>query len=218
MAVTAAGFYFTHPIDVTALTGGTDTSVANDDWIIWLVYYANTRTIAFTDPTGWTQLRQTVGGTGTIEVWRYHWSTGNPTSWALTIGGSGDFTHATSVVRGIISTPTVISTTHETTSSPVLIDAITNPAIGNNDVALLLTGIDNGRVDLPPFPENSFSSSTTPNVCASFQRLTAAGAAPSYSLGMIVGSPTPTELFGLQVVLPDVSRAVWGVGMIRMGT
>jgi hypothetical protein len=215
MTIEIAGFNFGSPVDVGALIGGTDTAVADGDWIFWGTYYDNTRTIALTDPTGWTLLRKTVGTLGTIELWRYHWSTGDPTTWALTFGGSGGVRWGASVVRGVIATPNILSATHETTSAPVLIDAITNSAIKNNDVAMLIAAVNIGTVQLPASALNSFTSGISPNLAVSFQQLTVGGSAPSWSLSM--NSGTPTELFGLQLILHTDPLGGWGVGQVRMG-
>ena len=219
MAVEFVGYNssFLPDVDPLAPTG----SVADGDWVFWFVYYTNDITVAFTDPTGWTQLRKTIGTIGTIELWRYHWSTGDPTDWALTTSGGGGPAPAASalatVFRGVASTPTIVSTTHETTAAPVLVDSITDAAIGANDLALAFMAVHNGTADASSDPdvEAVVNSGSTPGISEAWWRV-GSGFAPSRSVS--VGGGSPTDTFGLQIILDDQPfGGGWGVGQVRMG-
>jgi hypothetical protein len=237
MTVAFVGSRHGRPPYLTGLSDpdGGSVDVADGDWAFWFIYYPNVMTVAFDDPTGWTQLRKTVGTKGTVELWAYHWSTGDPTTWTITATGYNTpnpeglewFYHDESllvVFRDLIADPTIISTTGETTAFPVTVPAISNAGIGNNDVTLVFAASDyHGPTSTGTTP--AFDDARTvsgfgpyPGILIGWRRLTTAGAAPSVSVAGEFTTPTPTDVFGLQLILPDVSLGGWGVGQIRMGT
>lgn len=206
MAASFVGWAGGRPVDVGALVGG---AVADGDWLIWFTYYSNTMTVAFAAPAGWIQLRKTVGASATIEVWMRQWHTGDPMSWTINVTGYSYPTSADMsflmVWRDLAGTPSIISTTHESTSGPAVADPITDPAIGNNDIALGLFAANATN----PTGGGTFDSSGggtgtggPPGILFLWARLTTGGFAPGGTAPVVA-----TEVFGLQVILPDVPIA-----------
>jgi len=221
MSFTPVGWYV-FELRVDILTdphgGGGHPPVADGDWIFWFIYYPhNTWTPG--SPSGFTRIRQTSGSLGTVELWRRQWHTGDPTTWPINrSGGSGwDFLNpdqnVTTVWRNVVGTPgTLISTTHETTSPPILVDAITDVTIGNNDTALQFCATNKGTP-----ASTGVNVGGDPGVSARWAVVPSAGAAPSASVSYT--GTTPTDMFGLQVILADVPippPGGWSVGQIRM--
>lgn len=222
MTVLAIGYTIGDPAvsSLNPFSLGGSPVVADGDWVFWFAYYPNTATLTFAAPSGWTQLRKTIGTVGTIELWRRHWATGDPTTWTINRTGSGTDRAFTIVFRGVLSTPTLLSTTHETFTAPVLVDTITDAAIGDNDLAVSFsaaapTGSPRPGVDPGGTEENlHILGSGGPGMAAGMWRV-GAGSAPSRSIGVFGGSPT--DMFGLQLVLDDAPVGGWGVGQVRMG-
>jgi len=219
MAIAFVGYGAGRDPRVTSLSGGLASTASNGDYMIWWIGYPNTMTAALASTTGWTRLRKTVGTAATVELWWRIWHTGDPTSWTCNVTGfspSHRDNALTMVFRGLVAAPTVVSATHETSSSPAQADAVTDSSIGNNDFALYCFATENG----------TFDGTTTPTLASN----TISGTSAGVSVGWLVtgttgtsasltASCTGTDLFGLQTILPDVPTVPpggWGVGQIRM--
>ena len=224
MTISPVGYYASEArvYDLNPFAGGASVPAADGDWIFWFLYYPNTETVTFADLTGWTQIRKTIGSVGTIELWRYHWATGNPTAWVINKTGR-DFTNPEMgfvlVFRDLVATPGPVSTTTEAFSSPILVGSITDASIGDNDLAVVFCASNNGTTLVPPAGSENSLNAGYPNETAAFWwRTGTAGSASSRSISVTGG--TPTEALGLQIILPDVPLVPlggWGVGMVRMG-
>lgn len=221
MTIQFVGSTVGRPAVVTGLSGGIGSAAADGDWIFWWNFYPNTMTETWAAPSGWTLIRQTIGASNTVELWARQWHTGDPTSWTVTVTGYSSGNPDSGVVavyRGLTGTPSIVSATHETSTSPAIADTVTDAGIGNNDVALGVFATHHGGftgTTTPATDTGGANVGANPGVMVGGIRLTTAGSAPQIDASI---TGTPTDTFGLQLILPDTPLAAgWGVGQVRMG-